>query len=445
MALAKKESAFGTTEAGGYRCSCADGYIDNSSSCVAKDCGPLVDVFGQWAGSPAYGEDYKLSCQFGSFVGGGSLSETTITCPLTGVWDNASIPVCVNLWQEARDAQFNTFRFWLHAGCALLCIITAAFAAGLTMGLVSIDDFEMKLLMTTRKGKCQSDEQREKLVEDKSAAKSLLPILKSHHLLLVTLLLLNSIANEALPIFLDEILPSWAAVLVSVTCVLFFGEILPSAVFTGPSQLRMASTMAPCVRCLMVVLYPIAKPIALVLDRCIGHEAHDAKYHRAQLTAVLELHKSPKEGTYVSHEADSASSSEDSDEHPKHQSVLSCLNQDADVEHGKHSRAPCEDDLDHIECHLAQTSLHLSSVSIKELELVLAPVPAPGHPNRAAVDASPRISNDAPVSEAIAMLLQAKHGTVAVISSSSEASGGSSDLGIASFETLFRAAFSKRP
>lgn len=40
---------------------------------------------------------------------------------------------------------------------------------------------------------------------------------------------------EALPIFLDAIVPSVLAIVISVTAVLFFGEIIPQAVCTGPN------------------------------------------------------------------------------------------------------------------------------------------------------------------------------------------------------------------
>jgi len=40
---------------------------------------------------------------------------------------------------------------------------------------------------------------------EKSAAVCVLPIIKQHHLLLVTLLLFNSLANETLPIFLGAL------------------------------------------------------------------------------------------------------------------------------------------------------------------------------------------------------------------------------------------------
>ena len=56
-------------------------------------------------------------------------------------------------------------------------------------------------------------------------AKAILPILSQHHLLLVTLLLMNAAANEALPLFLDELVPSYIAIVLSVTIVLFFGEV----------------------------------------------------------------------------------------------------------------------------------------------------------------------------------------------------------------------------
>jgi CBS domain containing-hemolysin-like protein len=43
---------------------------------------------------------------------------------------------------------------------------------------------------------------------------------------------MNAGANEALPLFLDRLVPTWASVIISVTFVLIFGEIIPSAIFT---------------------------------------------------------------------------------------------------------------------------------------------------------------------------------------------------------------------
>jgi metal transporter CNNM len=51
-----------------------------------------------------------------------------------------------------------------------------------------------------------------------------MPLVKRHHLLLVTLLVGNAAAMEALPIFLDRVLGPIFAILISVTAVLMFGE-----------------------------------------------------------------------------------------------------------------------------------------------------------------------------------------------------------------------------
>ncbi|KAL7543959.1 hypothetical protein ACHAWF_007491, partial [Thalassiosira exigua] len=113
--------------------------------------------------------------------------------------------------------------------------------------------------------------------KERQHSEQLLPLLVGHsrrHRLLVSLLLLNSLANEALPLFLDELLPGkYAAIIVSVTLVLFFGEIVPSAFFTGPRQVEVAAGLVPLVKAVMFVLTPIAAPIAKVLDRVL-HDDH---------------------------------------------------------------------------------------------------------------------------------------------------------------------------
>jgi len=47
-----------------------------------------------------------------------------------------------------------------------------------------------------------------------------------------------------LPPSLPLPVPSYVAVILSVTLVLIFGEILPSALFSGPNQLKIAARMA---------------------------------------------------------------------------------------------------------------------------------------------------------------------------------------------------------
>ncbi|KAL3638927.1 hypothetical protein CASFOL_016834 [Castilleja foliolosa] len=49
-------------------------------------------------------------------------------------------------------------------------------------------------------------------------------VVKTQRLLLCTLLIGNSLAMESLPIFLDKLMPPWAAILVSATLIIMFGE-----------------------------------------------------------------------------------------------------------------------------------------------------------------------------------------------------------------------------
>ena len=100
---------------------------------------------------------------------------------------------------------------FFNLGLSLLCVLCAAMASGLTIGLLSLDTLDLEI------------KQRVGTAEEKQHATALLPLLAHRHLLLVTLLLFNSLAAEALPLSLGELVPGYMAVILSVTAVLFFG------------------------------------------------------------------------------------------------------------------------------------------------------------------------------------------------------------------------------
>lgn len=60
--------------------------------------------------------------------------------------------------------------------------------------------------------------------KEKKYAKRIFPVVKRHHLLLVTLLLANAAAVESMPLCLDRVSDPITAIVVSVTAVLLFGE-----------------------------------------------------------------------------------------------------------------------------------------------------------------------------------------------------------------------------
>ena len=176
-------------------------------------------------------------------------------------------------------AAFDDQSSWLALLVALFCVLGAALASGLTIGLISLEPLQLEI------------NQRVGSPEEQEQAKAVLPVLKRRHLLLVTLLLFNAAAAEALPVFLDELVPSYVSVVISVTLVLICGEIIPVAVFSGPNQLKLAAQMMPLVWTLMVLFFPLACPISWCLDKLLGDEhAQSKRYSRLELSALVALH-----------------------------------------------------------------------------------------------------------------------------------------------------------
>lgn len=179
---------------------------------------------------------------------------------------------------DEEEGRVEGSAFWICLTTIFICVVVAGAMAGLTIGLFSLDRLGLEVLI------------RSGHATEKRYASLILPLVKKEHLLLVTLLLCNAIANEALPIFLDKLLsPVWAIV-VSVSLVLVFGEIIPQAVFKEHS-LCVGAFLAPVVHVLMFVCYPIAWPISKLLDNLLGSgEEEEVEYERQQLKTFVRLH-----------------------------------------------------------------------------------------------------------------------------------------------------------
>ncbi|KAL6210523.1 hypothetical protein ACLB2K_015755 [Fragaria x ananassa] len=185
-------------------------------------------------------------------------------------------------WNSARDivldsddVPFGTGEWYLYAGISCLLVLFAGIMSGLTLGLMSLNLVDLEIL------------QRSGTSDQKKQAAAILPVVKKQHQLLVTLLLCNAAAMEALPLYLDEIFHPVVAVLLSVTFVLIFGEIIPQAVCSRYG-LSVGSNFVWLVRILMIICYPIAYPIGKVLDLALGHG--DDLFRRAQLKALVSIH-----------------------------------------------------------------------------------------------------------------------------------------------------------
>ncbi|CAN1158623.1 DUF21 domain-containing protein At4g14240 [Linum perenne] len=129
---------------------------------------------------------------------------------------------------------------------------------------------------------------------------SILPVVQKQHQLLVTLLLCNAASMEALPIYLDKMFNQYVAIILSVTFVLFFGEVIPQAICSRYG-LAVGANLAWLVRLLMIICYPISFPLGKILDYVLGH--NEPLFRRAQLKALVSIHsKEAGKGGELTHD-----------------------------------------------------------------------------------------------------------------------------------------------
>ncbi|KAL8105194.1 DUF21 domain-containing protein At4g14240-like [Apium graveolens] len=190
--------------------------------------------------------------------------------------------------ESSSSIEFGTFLWYLYAGISCLLVLFAGIMSGLTLGLMSLGLVELEIL------------QRSGTPKEKQQAAVILPVVQKQHQLLVTLLLCNAAAMEALPLYLDKIFNQAVAILLSVTFVLFFGEVIPQAICSRYG-LAVGANLVWLVRFLMLICYPISCPIGKILDCVLGH--NEALFRRSQLKALVSIHsKDEGKGGELTHD-----------------------------------------------------------------------------------------------------------------------------------------------
>ncbi|XP_061355781.1 DUF21 domain-containing protein At5g52790-like [Gastrolobium bilobum] len=180
--------------------------------------------------------------------------------------------------------------FWVYLIICLVLVLLAGTASGLTIGLLSFSHVDLEVLIKAGNPK------------DRKHAERILPIVKKGHFVLCTLLLGKSLAMEALPIFMDSIIPPWFTIIMSAPLATVFAEILPQAVGSRYG-LTLGAKMAPLVRLLLLIFFPITYPASKVLDWTLGKE-HSVLLRRSELKTFVNLHanEAGKGGELLRHE-----------------------------------------------------------------------------------------------------------------------------------------------
>jgi metal transporter CNNM len=154
----------------------------------------------------------------------------------------------------------------------LLLVGLSALCSGLNIALMSLEIADLR-----RKAKIGNQD-----------AKRVLPLRRNAHLSLAAILLTNVAAVSVTSLVLESKAGGLVAAIVSTLLIVILGEIVPQALF-AKYALKSCSRLMPVLRLMIVLTYPISKPLQLLLDRLFGREAK--KLHsRHELGMIISEH-----------------------------------------------------------------------------------------------------------------------------------------------------------
>lgn len=138
----------------------------------------------------------------------------------------------------------------------LFCISQSAIFSGLNLAFFSVSRLRLEVESTNG---------------SKTAAR-ILAMRNDGNFLLTTILWGNVGINVLLTLLSNSVLTGLIAFLFSTLFITIAGEILPQAYFSRNAR-KMASALSPVLRFYQILLYPVAKPSALLLDVWLGGES----------------------------------------------------------------------------------------------------------------------------------------------------------------------------
>lgn len=154
----------------------------------------------------------------------------------------------------------------------LLLVGLSAMCSGLNIALMSLGIGDLK-----RKAKLGDP-----------AAQKVLPLRRNSHLTLASILLTNVGVISATSLVLDNHLNGLVAGILGTLLIVVFGEVLPQAWFAR-NALMLCSIFAPVLKLMIILTYPVSKPLQLLLDKMFGHETSQL-HSRNELSVLLTEH-----------------------------------------------------------------------------------------------------------------------------------------------------------
>jgi hypothetical protein len=119
-------------------------------------------------------------------------------------------------------------------------------------------------------------------------ARRVLAMREDSNFLLVTILWGNVAVNVLLALLSGSVLTGIVAFFFSTVVITIFGEIVPQAYFSRHA-LKFAYLLSPVLRFYQILLFPVAKPTAVVLNKWLGPEAI-AYFKEKDIRELIKLH-----------------------------------------------------------------------------------------------------------------------------------------------------------
>ncbi len=123
-------------------------------------------------------------------------------------------------------------------------------------------------------------------------AKQVLPLRQNSHLSLASILLTNVAVISVTSLVLEHRFNGVIAGISSTLLIVVFGEIFPQAIFLKRA-LEVTAFLSPVLKVMVIVTYPVAKPLQMLLDKLVGHDP--GKLHsRHELGMIISEHSGKK-------------------------------------------------------------------------------------------------------------------------------------------------------